>query len=251
MVNYFLPKYATFFNYAVHNSRLYLKVPPERVIFMNAGFHILAREKFARGAFQFIERVLLLQERGFNIDVGYVTYPPLLSKLSRDIEDLKALGVRLPNAKTFRGYFNGKKYPEAFTADEKALIYSYALDPREERVLNSEARYFGKLCAAGLSSFRMDPAGNVYRCATSWKKYGNLFEGSFRPDTAPVACPFRHCACPYEGFKYANGGRASSGGVIREVANELLAIPGRGITPKKVLRYVRRKMKFAFPMRNH
>ena len=24
VVNYFLPKYATFFNYAVHNSRLYL-----------------------------------------------------------------------------------------------------------------------------------------------------------------------------------------------------------------------------------
>ncbi|MBF0216083.1 MAG: radical SAM protein [Candidatus Omnitrophica bacterium] len=217
------------------------RISPDKVVFLNAGFHKTAREKNPAGIDHFIEKVLILQEKGFNIDVGYLTYPRLLEKMALDVKYLKSRGIKLVNAKTFRGYHNGKKYPAAFTREEKEFIYKYSLDPREEKVMNTSVNYFGNPCRTGMDYFRMDPSGNLYRCSSSYKRYGNLLKGKYTPDKTPAPCPLIDCTCPYEGFKYVSAGEASVIRVAGEVLNEICGFPNRGVSLRKVGRYVRKR----------
>jgi len=217
-------------------------IDPRKVIFINAGLHIGEREKTEDGVELFIDRVKYLQEKKFNIDVGYLAYPPLFPRMEKDIDRLRSGGIRLVNAKTFRGFYKGKTYPAAYTPAEKKLVDQYALDPREEEVLNRKVNFFGRLCATGCKYFRMDPSGGIFRCSTSMKKYGNLFEEKYSLDWVPRPCPLLNCDCPYEGFKYVqNGGTSTAPAVITEVATELGSLPARGITLKKILRFIRKR----------
>jgi hypothetical protein len=86
--------------------------------------------------------------------------------------------------------------------------------------------------------FRMDPSGNLYRCSSSYKRYGNLFKARYIEDKTPAPCPLLDCACPYEGFKYVTSGNVHAGRIAGEVLKELCGIPNRGVSFRKIKRYV-------------
>ncbi|MBF0493899.1 MAG: radical SAM protein [Candidatus Omnitrophica bacterium] len=217
-------------------------VKREKVFFINAGLHIAEREKNKSALDEFIRRVLYFQDKGFNIDVGYLTYPPLLERMAKDIGHLRDKGVKLLNAKVFRGFYAGRRYPGAYTDTEREIIKKYTLDVREIDIIDKKMNFFGSLCGTGMKYFRMDPAGNLFRCSSSFKSYGNLFDGTYSPDTVYAPCPVLNCDCPYEGLRYAKNEKGSYGSVCREALAELAAIPRRGITIKKILRHIRKRL---------
>jgi len=197
-------------------------IRPERVIIINAGFHVVEREKSSNGKNRFVKKIQQLQDKGFNVRVEYVVFPPLLSRITKDVEYLKSRGVKSVNLKIFRGFYGGREYPQSYTDKERALISRYALDAHEEFILTNRVNFFGRRCSAGQEFFRMDVRGNLTRCGTSSKRYGNLFEGEYHFDQAPKPCPFQRCTCPYEGITLVKKGRYSQRSTFAEIRQEFL-----------------------------
>ena len=184
-------------------------VPPGKVLTMNAGIHILEREKKKDGVSKYIEKFLYLQDKGFNIRLEYVAYPPLFSRLKKDMAFFASQGVKIVNLKMFRGTYNGKVYPHSYTEEEKEIISQKALDTREMEIMNENVNFYRRLCSAGETSFNMDPSGNLFRCLTVKECYGNFFSSKFRMDKKPRPCPAKKCGCPYEGIRLIKDKKAS------------------------------------------
>jgi MoaA/NifB/PqqE/SkfB family radical SAM enzyme len=177
------------------------QINPERVLFVSCSLHREERERRDPGYASFIEKVIYLQSRGFNVLVTYVAHPALLHRFRDDFEALKRGGVKKVQMKSFRGKYKNKVYPGAYTADEKALMRSLHVAYPEEEILSDNYSYYGVACKAGFNSFSMDMEGNLTRCSGIKRRYGNLFSGSYLFDETPRACPLKRCACPYEGIR--------------------------------------------------
>ncbi len=198
------------------------RVPAARVLTVNAGLHIGERQRRTSGVERFLKRFLVLQDRGFNIRVEYVVHPPLLGRVERDVAFLRSEGVRAVNLKLFRGSYEGKSYPDAYSESEKALLREIALDVRELEILEGNYEFRGRLCAAGHRSFNMDQSGNLFRCLTIKKRHGNLFEETARFDASPRVCTARVCRCPYEGMQLVEDRRASKPALLAECLRQRL-----------------------------
>jgi hypothetical protein len=75
-------------------------------------------------------------------------------------------------------------------------------DYLEIEILNRPHKYHGHLCLTGQRHFLMDRDGNLKRCHSTLKNYGNFFHKSICIDDKPRPCPKKKCfACPYEGIE--------------------------------------------------
>ena len=192
------------------------RIPPERVHAVNATMHVIELEKRKRGVPEFLERLLHLQGRGFNVRLMYITYPPLLSRLARDMQYVRSLGVRNLRIKVFRGLYDGRQYPRDYTAEERALIKRWPISHYELDILEGVGGFNGRLCTAGQNAFDLSISGDLTRCSTVSRRYGNLFEESYRFDETPRPCPATFCICPYQGMKFATDQRGSPFAMRRE-----------------------------------
>ena len=174
-------------------------VEVERIL-IRANVHILEREKSKDGLKEFLRKFLHFQERGFDIRLVYVAYPPLFGRIKQDLERFSSEGVRQIKVKVFQGKYEGKRYPRDYTDREQAIIRGFGLDNFEQQILDSRVSFLGRKCEAGHLAFYMDISGNVTRCVTLKDVYGNLFEGTFRPGDLPRRCPVKKCGCAYEGI---------------------------------------------------
>ncbi|MBI3547459.1 MAG: radical SAM protein [Elusimicrobia bacterium] len=181
-------------------ERLLDPLSPERVHF-NASFH----PQFI-GLQPFLERTQVLQDRGFDPGVLFVTWPPLLPRLEEYRREFVSRGYPF-SAMIFQGDWEGRTYPEAFTPAEKAMIEGVMNHPT---LKSAEVRYrldrdavIGKLCHAGRVYANVKANGDVYRCgqdAFGRRPMGNLFDPGFELLDAPKPCPYRQCSCLE--FKY-------------------------------------------------
>jgi MoaA/NifB/PqqE/SkfB family radical SAM enzyme len=185
-------------------------VETKRIFSINATLHILEREKSKDGMKEYLRKFLYFQERGFNIWLAYVTYPPLLGRIEKDMERMRGEGVKRINVKMFRGKYKGRRYPRDYSNDERAFIKGLVLNNYEQQILSCCASFVGKKCQAGYRAFHMDISGNVTRCSTLNDEYGNLFDGTFKPGESARRCSVRECACPYQGMNFT----ASSGSTV-------------------------------------
>jgi MoaA/NifB/PqqE/SkfB family radical SAM enzyme len=209
-------------------------VSPRAVHTVYASLHPDEREKIQGGTARFLERILLLQDRGFNVRLVYVTYPPLLPRLLDAKERWERQGVRHFSIKTFRGVWDGKVYPRAFSAEERAFIRLHAISRYEADTVDERLAFFGRRCASGHTAFLMDPRGNLTRCNTIDVSHGNLFEGTVRFDRLPRPCPLPKCGCPYQGLRYVQPESAGWPSVLRE------ALP---LLPDRLLRRAKRALR--------
>lgn len=175
-----------------------------RVLSINASLHILEREKIKDGLNGFLRNFHYYLERGFNIRLTYVTYPPLIGRIKEDIEQMKDNGIDQIDVKVFQGRYQGQKYPREYTNTERAFLRELGLDKDEEAILARRISFLGKKCQAGRKAFSMDICGNVTRCNTLTDEYGNLFDGTFVPAELSLRCTAKRCACIYQGTKFAS-----------------------------------------------
>lgn len=198
-------------------------IEPSRVLFIYASVHILERERRDPDLGTFLNNFLSLSRNHFNIAAAYVAYPPLFSRMERDILMLRSLGINPLHVKPFRGYYKGRLYPESYSEAEKELIYKLGIDRDQDQILRCDHTYFGRICKAGRTSFHMDPLGNIKRCARSARKLGKLFYKDPALDNAARPCPFRSCLSPHEAMLSRCSVRASLPATLREVAIEMTA----------------------------
>ena len=181
-------------------------VERDRVFSISANVHILEREKIKDGIEEFLRKFLYFQERGFNIKLVYVAYPPLFGRIEQDLKWLRSERVAQIVVKVFQGRHAGRRYPRDYSDDERAFIRGLGLNNYQEGVLACRVFFLGRKCEAGHSAFHMDISGNVSRCSTLKDEYGNLFEGTFRPGQLVRRCTAKKCACSYQGMRFTSTG---------------------------------------------
>jgi len=183
------------------------RIQPENVHSITASYHKLMR----RGNNQvndFIDKCLYLKQKGFPLLVNYVSHPLSLPNMVADIKFFNELCIDT-YALAFRGTYNGKVYPQAYTKKEIDMISRYIADNIELKFAYNELNYFGYYCAAGRSYFFMDKLGNVSRCVTLHKKLGNLFNNDFKIDNKIKPCIASYCIDCYNGMASVTNRKAS------------------------------------------
>jgi len=109
-------------------------IDPRRVSFINCGLHMLEREK-NNLLEDFIQKYSILREKKFILFVSYVMHPQLFNRFQKDFEYLKQHGIII-SPKAMRGYFEGNKYPEAYSPEERVLFIRYS--KASERLLTNK-----------------------------------------------------------------------------------------------------------------
>ncbi len=216
------------------------RINPKNVYSIEASLHISEREK-RTGLAKYLKYFLNFHDKGFPIQVVYVTYPELLDRIEEDIKMLKGEGIQFINLKIFRGYFKSKFYPKAYSNEERELIARFALDKNEIDIMEKSHSFFGKSCKAGYDFFVMDAAGDVRRCSSSVKSYGNFFENSFTYDNSPRPCPFLICGCPIEGINRTSKKRNSLFSISKEFFREGPDYFIKKARPSKIIKYIKKR----------
>jgi MoaA/NifB/PqqE/SkfB family radical SAM enzyme len=193
---------------------------PEKVLFISSSVHILEREKRDPNLKKYIEKIIYLQEKRFNIIASYVAFPSVLSRIKDDFKTLKDGGVQNLQFKGFRGLYNKKVYPYAYSDEDISILKTLPYEYPEFEILKGEYSFFGHNCGAGNRFFVMDEFGNLKRCSSLHREYGNLFKGGIKRDINPKPCPLRNCGCPYEGIRNVDSSKKSNALLINEVMSE-------------------------------
>ncbi|MBI2968682.1 MAG: hypothetical protein HYY40_12850 [Bacteroidetes bacterium] len=167
------------------------RVTPENIININASVHILHHSSGSLA--KFIQNYHLYMDKGFDITVSYVTYPPLFKRMKEDFAYLKSQGIKTIIPLTFQGFFEGKKYPGSYTSDQVKMILENVHEPLELLITLDRMKFYNRMCRAGSGYFFMDYRGDVWRCATIKESCGNLFNGTFSSRPGPAACPVDQC----------------------------------------------------------
>ncbi len=217
------------------------KVNPDRVHYINAALHYDERQK-RKGLNAFIERVHKLRTHGFNVLISAVMTPAMVSLFPEVSEYFESCGLFLI-PKVMREKYQGRRYPAAYSAEQKSLIQRYLTRASEKystliagmgepptidmlsdgRFLDGMPHYRGKLCGSGYNFVRIEPDGTVWRCGT-WKRLGNVLLKDVHLLPAPRRCDSSYC--PYFCEKYtspqrvpvAAGADGSQFGPLRRLA---------------------------------
>lgn len=196
------------------------RIDPGRVSFINAGLHLEERGRKV-GNEVFLRSVDLLMQRGFQVLVSLVSTPKVLERFDEAVRLLAPIGM-FPVPKILRGSYDGKMYPDAYTAIDRQRFRKYAYtarkfyDPiqpkraerptidvfRDDAIIYGEPSYKGLSCEAGRLFVRIDPKGEIFRCGTS-VSLGNIRAGTFMRAAAPAPCDTSYCF--YFCQKYSKG----------------------------------------------
>jgi len=149
----------------------------------------------------FLEKVLFIKNKGIFFTINYVAYPPELRRISyfKDKFIQNELDIIiLP----FRGEYNDIVYPQGYTEKEKSSIYnlSSSLSLVQKKQLDQFMnlnKSKGKLCYAGQRYARINPDGQVLRCAPDKKILGYLFDRDFSLLEHPMPCESEECFCEF------------------------------------------------------
>lgn len=165
----------------------------------SASFHPLFSDEN-----DFLKKVIYIKNKVDNIYVAYVAYPEQIENLLKYKKFFNDNNIKFQILK-FYGYYNGKKYPEAYNDSEKKKIGIYEFVPCEkgEKTVVVEKKEFvpkGKLCNAGHKYATIASNGDVRFCGGfDWENIsmniGNIFDPNFKLLDKPIICPAEICPC--------------------------------------------------------
>jgi len=168
------------------------RIVSDRVIKITAAIHIQERERHGIDPRIFVDDVEYLASRGFHINALYVMYPPLFDRAQTDIARMRDHATVDVQAKVFKGVYQGKRYPEAYTNHERDKILSLSGGYKfNDKYLTLPLTFQGRSCSAGVRSFKIMVTGDVRRCASVAETYGNLYAGTFSPAVSSEPCTAR------------------------------------------------------------
>ncbi len=217
------------------------RIDPDRVDFVNCAVHLQQRTQRKRLP-QFIEHVIALRTSGFDAYVTSVMYPDVFPLFLAHWDQLAAQGAA-PWPKAFRGDFGGKRYPDAYTDEERALIVEFSkraeafyadqfslrddrptIDPVVDRevFLKGIPDFSDRQCSAGHDLVRINHRGDIYRCGGNIP-LGNIVTGEFRR-MAPLS-PCTDTYCPYYCTKYSIAPLDQLGRAAQPAAHVIQLIP--------------------------
>jgi MoaA/NifB/PqqE/SkfB family radical SAM enzyme len=163
------------------------EIDPERVD-LDLNFHILFIDLDT-----VINRALILKKAGFKGGICYLAYPPQMHKIPFLSERFRREGINFALA-AFWGEYNGRKYPESYTQEEKEMMRPFLGDvERIDYHLDAKSPR-GKLCNAGYKYADIQADGKVVRCAQIGdKSIGNITDERFSLLEGPVPCEAETC----------------------------------------------------------
>lgn len=130
---------------------------------------------------KFLAKLLQCREAGIEVPVVYTMYPPFLERLERDVEEFAKHGF-IVHVRRFRGMFEGRVYPAAYSDEDMIKLARYCDDVTIKYMLSMEPTN-GKLSWTGADFCLIDGQGNVGYCDDYWPKefsFGNIFEENVR-----------------------------------------------------------------------
>ena len=155
---------------------------------------------------EFVEKMRLVHGAGYDYRLFLICYPPLLSRLALYQRELAREGFNVVVA-PFRGAFQGREYPQAYSPQEEEIIAGMCRGlsvkyqswvARQMDPINP----LGKLCHAGRSYVRVENDGSVWRCGQYFSDgirapFGNFLDPSFRLLDEPLPCAATRCGCEW------------------------------------------------------
>jgi len=164
------------------------KISPRRV-YLDLNFHAA----FVPDLNEFIQKVKLLHNAGFDAGVCYLAYPPQLAMTNFYKKRFEESGIRFALA-AFWGKYGGKKYPISYSNEEREIIKPFLGDvARMDYHLNA-ASPKGKLCNAGYKYANIQGDGAVVRCAQyASQPIGNIADPEFCLLDNPSPCEKDFC----------------------------------------------------------
>lgn len=162
-------------------------IDPKRVHDIYASLHIEERRK-RKGVDAFIRNYHTLKERDFRIIVNYVVHPSLTTQFLEDRKFLAAQGVTIV-PRPFKGRIDGRKYPEAYNDEAKAIFSEYT-EAGTKMVFN----FRGVPCHGGYTFLRLEPDGTVFRCPGDRTDMGSV-GGNVQLEKGLTPCKVDRCPC--------------------------------------------------------
>jgi MoaA/NifB/PqqE/SkfB family radical SAM enzyme len=190
-------------------------IDPERVAFIHASLHY-EELKNRHSIPGFLRAINTLETAGFNTYVTQVFYPPLIKEFSQISSYFHQNNI-IVHPKTFRGFYDGRLYPQEYSENERNIFiesarrasslvvipYTHINPDYDLQSLQGFLSFKGSQCLAGNQYVQIDYKGNIYRCSMAGSPIGNIFNGTFNRFSGAEICPYRICSCSYYGLEYA------------------------------------------------
>lgn len=192
---------------------------------IKAGFHPVSCEYET-----FLEKILLLQEHGFNVQVDYVCYPPQLPMLEFYSQRFRSAGVTLC-AEPYFGMYEERLYPDSYSSEDMKVLEESQLSDsvvmlnklKDQHLLHSK----GRLCRAGQHGAFIDTDGEAYRCRQTCYNnsgsLGNITDNNVSLLQHPAPCLEEKCLCDSQSLVSTESTQA----LDKEIANIKLNYPDR------------------------
>ena len=161
------------------------RVAREKRLDINASFHPHMTRREA-----FLDQILFLKSHGIETPVVYVMYPPLLERFEDDFRAFSERGFMV-YAMRFQGMFKGKRYPQAYSDEQRRMMARY-MDSTTIKYMLSWQPSEGKRSWSGVDFLVVSNDGDIGltdAVRAESRCLGNLFDGTFRPATEPQPFP--------------------------------------------------------------
>ena len=168
------------------------KVPADRCLVCTS-FHT---HLWNRDPAVFLRRVDRVRATGHRVvSASLVAHPSYLDRARGWMDGLRGGGL-YATIHPFIGEWQGRRYPEAYTDDDRALIDELLGVEREKAALalNLEPPRIAA-CAAGWLYFAVQLDGTVKRCMGDPGTMGNFYRDGLTLATRPEPCRVGRCAC--------------------------------------------------------
>lgn len=163
------------------------KVSPKKASFL-ISLHIEERER-RKQMDVFLKNVQLLKHNGYPFKITYVLHPRCIDRFEETYDFFKTEGI-LIIPKLFRGFHDGKKYPESYSEEDLELMRKYEVDFEINYPLSSKHL----CCNAGHNFLRVWPDGRITRCIADKTSHGHI-ESNIFFDKTSKRCNVDLCKC--------------------------------------------------------
>jgi len=137
----------------------------------------------------FLKQLMTLRSGGIESPVVFVMWPPFIKDFPAYFEEFDKHGF-LVHVRRFRGRYEGKFYPEAYTPEERRLVETY-MDETSIKYMLPNVDMKGKLSYAGMYYILVTNDGDVALCPDYAREFtrGNVLRGDVKLDLEPRPLP--------------------------------------------------------------